>query len=127
MVDLKTIYLKEQGLHLSEHGGTGDGIIGALAGVGLRLGKNDGRVRGKLQVTGVNNTASVADIRRQVEVADITTVSGRSLGDEECIFLGEKVKAVFIAGRPVLLVTPLDPPLGQATWRTCTKEELKRY
>ncbi len=32
---------------LSEHGGTGDGVIGALAGVGLRLRGDDGRFRGK--------------------------------------------------------------------------------
>lgn len=31
---------------LEEHGGTGDGVIGALAGVGLRLSGNDGRFRG---------------------------------------------------------------------------------
>ncbi|MBQ6264694.1 MAG: DNA-binding protein [Clostridia bacterium] len=36
-------------LHLSEHGGTGDGIIGALAGAALRAGKEEGRIKGKLQ------------------------------------------------------------------------------
>ena len=118
---------QQHGLHLSEHGGTGDGIIGALAGVGLRLGKNDGRVRGKLQVTSVNNTASVADILSQVEVADVTTMSGRPLGVKERISLGEWVKAVFIGGSPVLLVEPLDPPQENASWRICTKEELRRY
>lgn len=34
-------------IHLSEHGGTGQGVIGALAGAGLRLIGNDGRFRGK--------------------------------------------------------------------------------
>ena len=34
-------------LTLSEHGDTGQGAIGALAGVGLRLAGNDGRFRGK--------------------------------------------------------------------------------
>ena len=33
-------------VHLSEHGGTGQGVVGALAGVGLRLGGADGRFRG---------------------------------------------------------------------------------
>ena len=32
---------------LSEHGGDGSGVIGAIAGVGLRLSGNDGRFRGK--------------------------------------------------------------------------------
>ena len=39
------------GLSLSEHGGTGDGVIGALAGVGLRLSGNDGRFRGAWDLT----------------------------------------------------------------------------
>ncbi|TKB10013.1 hypothetical protein [Desulforhopalus sp. IMCC35007] len=33
-------------VHLSEHGGTGDGVVGALAGIGLRLQGSDGRFRG---------------------------------------------------------------------------------
>ena len=37
------------GLHLSEHGGTGIGVIGALAGAALRAGKEEGRIKGKLQ------------------------------------------------------------------------------
>lgn len=37
-------------LSLSEHGGTGDGVIGALAGAGLRLSGADGRFRGKWDV-----------------------------------------------------------------------------
>ena len=34
--------------HLSEHGGTGLGVIGALAGAALRAGKCEGRIKGKL-------------------------------------------------------------------------------
>ena len=37
---------RRQRVHLSEHGGTGQGIIGALAGIGLRLSGNDGRFKG---------------------------------------------------------------------------------
>ncbi|MBF9014149.1 MULTISPECIES: hypothetical protein [unclassified Oceanispirochaeta] len=37
------------GIRLSEHGGTGDGIIGALAGTALRLQGMDGRFRGQLE------------------------------------------------------------------------------
>lgn len=35
-------------VHLSEHGGTGLGVIGALAGAALRAGKANGRIKGKL-------------------------------------------------------------------------------
>lgn len=37
-------------IHVSEHGGTGQGVIGALAGAGLRLSGNDGRLKGKPRV-----------------------------------------------------------------------------
>ncbi len=37
----------ELGIHLSEHGGTGQGLIGVMAGAGLRLGGNDGSFKDK--------------------------------------------------------------------------------
>ncbi|MBQ3328364.1 MAG: hypothetical protein IJG88_00225, partial [Eggerthellaceae bacterium] len=45
-------------VHLSEHGGDGQGVVGALAGVGLRLSGNDGRVRGKKQVEAGRTTVA---------------------------------------------------------------------
>lgn len=38
------------GISLSEHGGTGQGVIGALAGLGLRLYGQDGRVKGQVDL-----------------------------------------------------------------------------
>jgi hypothetical protein len=124
----EAVTLAEQyGIHLSEHGGTGGGVIGALAGVGLRLSGNDGRIRGKLQVANVDGTASVGDICYQAQVNSVKTVFGKTLMDEETICLGDKVKAVFISGKPVLLVAPLEPPLKHVRWRTCTRQELGTY
>lgn len=37
-------------ISLSEHGGDGQGVVGALAGVGLRLSGSDGRFRGKFNL-----------------------------------------------------------------------------
>lgn len=37
------VLASELGIHLSEHGGTGQGVIGAMAGAGLRLGATTGR------------------------------------------------------------------------------------
>ena len=118
----------ELGLHLSEHGGTGQGVIGALAGSGLRLSGNDGRIKGKLQVTTTNGIASVADIRAQTRVALVQSLDGSALADEELVVIGEKVKAVLLKGQPVLLVYPApEAPSGGARWQTCTKEQLKVY
>jgi len=118
----------ELGIHLSEHGGTGGGVIGALAGVGLRMGGNDGRVRGKLQVAATDNSASAADIRRQTGITEVRTMKGDLLEDRERIILGEWIKAVYQDGNRVLLVKPLDTLTKKtASWRICTKEELRSY
>ncbi|MGL5390259.1 MAG: DNA-binding protein, partial [Shewanella sp.] len=37
-------------ISLTEHGGTGQGVIGALAGLGLRLMGSDGRVKGQIHL-----------------------------------------------------------------------------
>lgn len=116
-----------QHIHLSEHGGTGSGVIGALAGVGLRLGGNDGRIRGKLQVASEDGTAEVASICSQAKVDSVQSMSGELLSASEKVLLGEKIKAIYQAGRPVLLVAPLEAPRERLYWRTCTKEELRVY
>lgn len=112
------------GIHLSEHGGTGHGVIGALAGVGLRLSGNDGRVRGKLLVEGVGGAASVRDIRSGAPVDEVRSLGGEILNDAELVRLGEKVKAVYMEGRQVLLVAPADAVVDNVSWRTCNKQEL---
>jgi hypothetical protein len=118
---------EQHGIHLSEHGGTGVGVIGALAGVGLRLSGSDGRIRGKLQVPNVDGTAAVGDICGQVQVGSVETLGGQVLGDAERVLIGEKVKTVFISSRPVLLVAPIEAPSGPVQWRTCTRQELESY
>ena len=118
---------RQLNIHLSEHGGTGDGVIGALAGVGLRFGGNDGRVRGKLRIESTNGTARVCDIRSQTIVESVKALSGKIIEDNDLVKLGEKVKAVFLNGSPVLLVSPIETAADGANWRTCTKQELSVY
>jgi hypothetical protein len=115
------------GIHLSEHGGTGDGVIGALAGLGLRLSGNDGRLRGKLEIGNNDTAVSVAAIRSHGPVDIVRAISGNNLRDDELVRLGDKVKAVLLGGKPVLLVSPVEPAVGGISWRTCSKQELKCF
>lgn len=114
------------GIHLSEHGGTGQGVIGALAGAGLRLGGNDGRMRGSLPLPTGTGQISVKDLRDHREVDAVQTLAGEALPDEAVIRLGNKVKTVMIEGRSTLLVAP-DLAGGAVPWRSCSNQELKRY
>jgi len=114
------------GVHLSAHGGTGGGVIGALAAVGLRLSGNDGRLRGKLEIDNVNGVARVRDIRAHPCVGSVLTLDGEVLRDDEAVLLsGWKVKAVLQGGRPVLLVTSSESP--GVPWQTCSREILRAY
>ncbi|MRR57931.1 MAG: hypothetical protein EG824_06950 [Deltaproteobacteria bacterium] len=117
----------ETGVHLSSHGGTGQGIIGALAGVGLRLGGNDGRMRGSLQIPSVDGVASVADILSNPEVDEVRTMEGVVLPDTGLIRFVDKVKTVLLGGKLVLLVLPEKNQTDAAGWRTCTRQQLKCY
>jgi len=119
----------EMGIHLSEHGGTGDGVVGALAGTGLRLSGNDGRFRGKFTIGMPGQSLTVEEIYSKTYITRIRNKEdGRFLPPHERVELGEAVKAVLIDREAVLLVNSLSVPGDQgAVWRTCSKEELKGY
>jgi hypothetical protein len=116
------------GIHLSEHGGTGQGVIGALAGAGLRLGGNDGRFRGRLKIEAPNNLISVHDILTRPDVDLVRSLQGSVLDNDELIRLGEKVKTVLSKGKSILPVHPVGTGApGEVRWETCTKEQLKIF
>ncbi|MGI6128861.1 MAG: hypothetical protein ACOYEO_02050 [bacterium] len=118
---------QELGIHLSEHGGTGQGVIGALAGVGLRLTGNDGRIRGKIYQTQAGEILTVAQLLSHPQVDLVRQLDGGPVQDKETVRLGEKVKTVLLDHCRVLLVATEDPKASGAKWRTCVKEELRRF
>ena len=116
----------ELGVHLSEHGGTGIGVIGALAGAGLRLSGDDGRFKGKFRIAGeADGTARVADIKTH-DVDEVRTPGGEALTDDERMRVGEECKLVLLGGRAVLLVTPA-PEDSAAPWVVVERRALRGY
>ncbi len=113
-------------LHLSEHGGTGQGVIGALAGAGLRLSGNDGRMRGRLTLSGDASQITVKALREHRDIDAVQTLAGELLPDSTLINLGDKVKTVLLGGGSTLLVTE-EVAGAVARWRTCSNQELKGY
>jgi hypothetical protein len=116
---------KKLDIHLSEHGGTGIGVIGALAGTGLRLSGNDGRFRGHFKIDPQSDSVSVEQIKKQTHVKCVKSLDGELLSDDEQIRLGNKVKSVLLKNRSTLMVFKnLEEP---EVWQTCTKQQLKNY
>ena len=119
---------KSLNVHLSEHGGTGDGIIGALAGSGLRLSGNDGRFKGHFLIGDVNDTMPVSELLKRTGADIVRTEKGTELSDNDTVRLGQKVKAVYLDFRSVVLVFPAEWNENECSlWETCSKEQLKKY
>lgn len=113
------------GIHLSEHGGTGQGIIGALAGAGLRLTGNDGRFKGKLRIPSRNGMVTVKEIC-DFGIDVVKTLDGALLKESEAVHVGEWVKLVLLDRKAVLLVVPGNNISG-AAWKAVDKKVFKTY
>lgn len=118
---------RQTGVHLSEHGGTGDGIIGALAGVGLRLEGNDGRFRGWLDLGETGKIVTSQSLCAHPWVDAVVDENGHPLSDDIPIFLADsRIKTVLCNSRQVIPVTAAEDDGGPA-WTTLTKSAIKRF
>ena len=118
---------KKTGVHLSEHGGTGDGIIGALAGTGLRLQGNDGRFRGWLDLGKSGQITTPKSLCTHPFVDAVVDDKGHPLAEDIPVFLADgKIKTVLCNHRQVIPVTAAVADCGPA-WTTLTKNEVKRF
>ena len=114
------------GVHLSEHGGDGQGIVGALAGTGLRLTGNDGRFRGWLHYGKAGETISAKDLLADGLVDMVQNKEGEIIAPELPVLLSEeKIKTVLQDHCQVVLVrnTTAACPIK---WQTLTKEQVKQ-
>lgn len=113
------------GVHLSQHGGTGQGVIGALAGIGLRMAGQDGRLKGKIafDTDPVDDGIDVVRVLQHKWVSSVQTEQGEVLCPDARIRLIDKVKIVQVEGQPVLLVQRNE----QGFWQNLSRQQLKVY
>ncbi|MGH3798436.1 MAG: hypothetical protein ACRDSP_26635 [Pseudonocardiaceae bacterium] len=103
------------GLHLSAHGGTGDGVLGALAAACLRLSGNDGMFLWMPGIRELGGRCSYAELRARVPVDDARDDDGHRPAPHDVIELGDWVRPVLEGGRAVLLLQPATITHGEAT------------
>jgi len=120
---------EDVGIHLSEHGGTGDGIIGALAGTGLRMAGNDGRYRGWYNLGNPGDVVSVADLCAYPFIDSVVRADGSELPLSEKVVIGsEKTKTVRMGFHQVVTTTENETAKQTGiALRTITKQEAKQY
>lgn len=121
--------LAEQlGVRLSGHGGTHDGMVGALAAVGLQLSGDDGLFITLPGLAGLPYRATVEDLLASVPIDDVRDPGGRRPGPGELIELGDWVRPVLLQGRAVLLLEPpRRDPDGRPRWRTAPRAVVKQH
>lgn len=118
----------ELGVHLSGHGGTHDGVLGALAAVGLQLSGNDGLFITLPGLADLPYEATVDELLAKVPIDDVRDAVGRRPGPGEQVELGDWVRPVLLEGRAVLLLDPpQELPDGRRRWRTAPRAVVKKH
>lgn len=118
------------GIHLSEHGGTGLGVIGAIAGIGLYLTGNDGRYRGWYNFGNPGDVVAAGSIPSLGFDGQVMTITGEVLDPAEPLMIAsDRTKAVRINSRPVILTCGCNGngAGSNARFRTLTHQEAKNY
>jgi hypothetical protein len=121
---------EKTGVYLSEHGGTGMGVIGAVAGIGLRLSGNDGRYRGWYHFGRSGDVVTTQFLNSHTFVDNVMTKNGSILNANENVMIGsEKTKTIRVKSRQVILAYANEKNCSDSSvkYRTITKKEAKAY
>lgn len=113
-----------EGIHLEELTGTGGGIIGALAAVGLHSGGNDGRFLWLRNLRELEGVVTVAQLKQAVGIEAVQTLAGKELPAEARVDVGEWLRPILRAGKILLLVEANDH--DNADWRIADKARIKQ-
>lgn len=111
-------------IHLTEHGGTGLGVIGALAGTGLRLSGDDGEFKGTVKIGEGRDRITVKELEEYPFIDEVRLINGDEVNKESIILLGKKYKTILKGGKAVFLVEYSDE---ENNYRSCTKKEIRAY
>lgn len=99
-----------------KHGG--NGVIGALAGIGLRFSGKDGKIRGRLRIDGDRHTAG--ELLENGLIDRICLSDGTPVSENATIETPHELKAIYRDSLRVLLVEPC----GSDGYRPLDRERL---
>lgn len=126
LVNMEEAYeiANKTGVHLSSHGGTGEGVIGALAGAALRLSGKDGKFRGTINIGANSEEMSVKTLLTHSRIDEVQDIQGNVIGIDEYIQIKDRIKTIYKNGISVLLVKK-EKISENEVWSNYSIEELK--
>jgi hypothetical protein len=111
---------KLQNLHLSEHKNGGQGVIGALAGVALRLYGSDGRVKGNLKIA--QDKISVGELLQYDSIDEVCFEDGSLASTQIVVQINDKLKRVMLNHKSIVLIQKENDE-----YTLLTTEQLRKY
>ena len=120
---------RESGVYLKGLTGTHDGVIGALAAVGLRHSGNDGRF---IWLEGIKELRDleegiyqVEDLRHKLAIESVQTENGEKARDNNMVMVSEWTRPLLINHKPVLIVEKNNYK-HDYEWKTLSKDYIRR-
>lgn len=109
------------GIYLREIGGNGEGIIGALAGAGLKLSKNDGEIKGAIKDFKKGHIYKILDLENHKNIDEIISLHEEKPNQEEKILITWKLKQSLINGKKCVFIEK-----DNGVWKSIIKKDLRR-
>lgn len=102
--DAYTLAAATDGVILKELGGSGIGVIGALAGIGLRLSRSDGSLRGKKGEELAGSRISAGEICRKFGAAMVVCGDGSPVEENTGVLVDKFIKLMYFDGHKCCIV-----------------------
>ena len=115
------------GIYLQEAGGTGQGVIGALAGIGLRLGGNDGELKGAPKEFIEGEIYTVAQLMENKKLQVVWDQNQNPLSLDDRVLISWKAKFLMEQGKVVLRVILAEGLKEGQLWKTMSKKAMRKF
>jgi hypothetical protein len=116
----------EFGIFLVELGGTGDGIIGSLAGVGLRVEGNSGRYIDLPGIRDIKGIVTVSELLARTDIESVINIRGDILDRDAVIDSRDWMRPSLVNGQPVLRVRPRLSTCDDTAWTSAELREREK-
>ena len=116
----------DEGIYLEGFMGTKDGIIGALAAVGLRKSGNDGRFiwLSGMEIRELKGTMTVKGLMDMLNIDQVIGISGEIVQPEQEIQLGDWIRPVLIDNK-ITIIAEKSLNMTDYGWKTADREYIK--